>query len=82
MDALTQRLLWCRALRRAARTPDEEEDWLAEEWGLQDAMIGVDRSRLIQVQMPHRVKRYLIGLHDGQLIISVFGRHQRTVGCP
>jgi hypothetical protein len=62
----------CRLLRAAALTQEERAPWQAEERGLVDAFLGLDRTAIQRDRHPHHLSRYQLGLQDGQTIIKVF----------
>lgn len=67
---LRARIEACRYLRQEAITLEEQEGWLAEEAGLIDALLGVDRTALQRHQgSPSPRERYAVGLHDGQALM-------------
>jgi len=67
---LCARILDCRAFQRDAATLEERERWLAEEAGLTDALLGIDRTAEPQAHgSPAQRERYAVGLHDGRTIL-------------
>jgi hypothetical protein len=71
MMAIKSRIKWCRRLREAARTWEEAEGWRAEEAGLLDAWIGVDRTAITRCCLLYRFPRYQLGLRDGRTLRRV-----------
>lgn len=68
---LRARILDCRTLRREAATVEEQERWRAEEAGLMDALLGIDRTAEPHaLGSPAQRERYVVGLHDGRTILQ------------
>jgi len=65
------RIEWCERLRKMAVTREEEEGWQAEEAGLLDAFLGIDRTELTTNCHPHRLNRYQLGLRDGRTVMRM-----------
>jgi len=65
------RIEWCERLRKMAVTREEEEGWRAEEAGLLDAFLGIDRTELTTNCHPHRLNRYQLGLRDGRTVMRM-----------
>jgi hypothetical protein len=66
---ILSRIEWCRRQRTQARTQSELEGWRAEEEGLQDAILGRDRTSQYRYSPPGVFRRYAMGLRDGRSLI-------------
>lgn len=65
------RLAWCRLQRKQALTKEEAERFLAEEQGLLDAMFGLDRKDMYDLEQGSQRASYETGLHDGQALMGL-----------
>ena len=70
LDLLNERLDWCKRERMQVGLREEKEGWLAEEEGLQDAVLGRERVDLIRLCYPAHVERYRLGFRDGQWLLA------------
>lgn len=68
-NSLVARIHWCQEQQVKARTEVELEEWYAEEDGLQDALLHMDRTSLYQDRPPIVLERYVMGLEDGRVLI-------------
>lgn len=66
---LKARVDWCQKMRTQTGLREEKEAWLAEEEGLRDASLGVERTCLIRICYPSQVDRYQLGFEDGQVLV-------------
>jgi hypothetical protein len=70
-NLIRSRLAWCRIQRTRAITKEEEEEFLAEEEGLLDAMLGRDRTEIYSQKRDFIVTSYERGLHDGEALMRL-----------
>jgi hypothetical protein len=68
-NSLLARLLWCGQQRLKALTEAELEAWCAEEAGLLDALLDIDRTSYFQYRSSALFERYALGLEDGRTLI-------------
>ncbi len=70
-DSISARIAWCRRQRDQARTESEAEEWRAEENGLRDALLNMDRADAYRVSTAEVLRRYTLGLRDGRALLQV-----------
>lgn len=65
------RIEWCRRMHNQAGTQDQKEGWRAEEAGLLDALLGINRLEISRSCHPSRIARYQLGLEDGRTLVHL-----------
>jgi hypothetical protein len=76
------RIEWCRGMRRRAGTQDQQAGWRAEEAGLLDAFLGINRMEISRSCHPFRLPRYQLGLEDGQTLMRLCAEAVRVTERP
>lgn len=70
-NSINARIAWCRRQRDQARTESDAEEWRAEEDGLRDALLNMDRADAYRLSTDKVLRRYKLGLRDGRALLQI-----------